>query len=205
MINSNFFVIQEQKNVVVEQKDTIHWLFDVQKDGNLKRSFLQFKQDLDVCVVLSDGRAKCQINCAYLVNKNNKININIKVLHKSKNTCSKQQIKGIVTDSANVFFNGLIEIPKESQKCDGQQNHRGIVLSPQAKISAVPQLEIWADDVQCAHGSAIGPLDVNQLFYLQTRGIEKRVAYQLLLQSFLAGLMPSEFNSYIQKWMDENV
>ena len=100
---------------------------------------------------------------------------------------------------------GTIEIPKDSQKCDGRQNHRAVLLSDKAIVSATPQLEIWADDVQCAHGSAVGPLDKNQLFYLQARGLPKKLARHLLLQSFLGGLMPTEFDAIISKWMDENV
>ena len=91
----------------------------------------------------------------------------------AKKTISKQQIKGVATDSSSVHFDGQIVIPHGSQNCDGMQNHRGILLSEKAVISATPQLEIWADDVKCAHGSAIGPLAQDQLFYLETRGVHK--------------------------------
>ena len=78
-------------------------------------------------------------------------------------------------------------------------------MNPKATVSSTPQLEIWADDVQCAHGSAIGPLDKNQLFYLQARGLPEKQARHLLLQSFLGDLMPKDFDAIISKWMDENV
>ncbi len=204
MTTSNPFLIHSQENVVIKNSDDKSWVFEVGKDGNLWADFLQMTDDLKVVVNLQDVNARCQINCAYLTNKNNKINIDIKVLHKSKNTTSEQHIKGIATDESRVSFKGIIEIPKSSQKCDGRQHHRGLVLSPKAKIEATPQLEIWADDVVCSHGSAIGPLDVNQLFYLQTRGLSESEAKKILLSSFLGDLMPEEFSDTIQQWMDEN-
>lgn len=205
MTTSNPFLIHTQENVTIKNPDEKSWVFEVGKNGNLWVDFLQMTDDLSVLAKLNDEAAKCKINCAYLTNKNNKLNIDIKVLHKHKNTTSEQHIKGIATDESAISFKGVIEIPKDSQKCDGRQHHRGVVLSPKAKIEAVPQLEIWADDVVCAHGSAIGPLDANQLFYLQTRGLSEKEAKKMLLNSFLGDLMPEEFFDTIQKWMGENV
>ncbi|MBQ3696166.1 MAG: SufD family Fe-S cluster assembly protein [Alphaproteobacteria bacterium] len=204
MTNSNPFLIHAQDQVVVKNPDEKSWVFEVGKNGNLWVDFLQMTDDLDVLVSLQGEAAKCKINCAYLTNKNNNLNINIKVLHKHKKTTSEQYIRGIVTDESAVSFKGIIEIPKSSQKCDGRQHHRGLILSPKAKIEATPQLEIWADDVICSHGSAVGPLDQNQMFYLQTRGIPENEARKILLSSFLGDLMPDEFSDTIQKWMDEN-
>jgi len=204
MTNSNPFLIHTKDQVVVKNPDDKSWVFEVDKNGNLWVDFLQMDADLNVLVNLQGEDAKCKINCAYLTNKNNNLNIDIKVLHKYKKTTSEQHIKGIATGESSVSFKGVIEIPKSCPKCDGRQHHRGLVLSPKAKIEAVPQLEIWADDVVCSHGSAIGPLDANQLFYLQTRGISEKEAKKILLSSFLGDLMPEEFSDTIQKWMDEN-
>ncbi len=205
MTISNPFLIHTQENVIVKNPDDKSWVFEVGENGNLWVDFLQTTDDLNVFVSLQAEEAKCKINCAYLINKNNMLNIDIKVLHKYKNTTSEQHIKGIATDESSVSFKGIVEIPKDSQKCDGRQHHRGVVLSPKAKIEAVPQLEIWADDVVCSHGSAIGPLDANQLFYLQTRGLPEHEAKKILLNSFLGDLMPEEFSDIIQGWMDKNV
>ena len=205
MTNSNPFLIHEQKETDVQNPKPETWVFRVEKNGFLWVDFLQTDKNLDILVLLDGEGAGCQINCAYLINKNNKINIDIKVLHKVKNTTSKQQIKGLVADFGHVNFVGTIEIPKDAQKCDGRQNHRAVLLSDKATVSATPQLEIWADDVQCAHGSAVGPLDKNQLFYLKTRGLHEKQARRMLLQSFLGDLMPKDFDAIISKWMDENV
>lgn len=204
MTSSNPFLIHVQENVAVQQNGS-QWFFDVGKSGVLKVDFLQTDADLSVEIRLMAEDAKCEVNCAYLSNKNNKLNIDIKVLHQAKNTCSEQHIKGIAADESSVCFNGLIEIPKDSQKCDGRQQHRGLLLSKTASISAVPQLEIWADDVVCAHGSAVGPLDKMQLFYLRTRGLSETEAKKMLVSSFLGDIMPEAFSEYIQQWMDANV
>lgn len=205
MTNFNPFLIHEQKNTIVQNPEPFKWVFEVQKDGILTADFLQTDKNLDVLVLLNGEGAKSKINCAYLSNKNNRLNIDIKVIHKVKNTFSEQKIKGLATDNSLVNFCGLIEIPHDSQKCDGRLNHRGVLLSSKASILAIPQLEIWADDVQCAHGSAVGPLDKNQLFYLQARGLNNFDATRLLLHSFLADVMPKDFESVIEKWMVENV
>ncbi len=205
MTASNPFLLHKQENVVVQNPAEGQWIFEVGASGLLQADFLQFDKDLSVRVVLADEGASCKINCAYLTNKNNKLNINIKVLHKAQNTTSEQVIKGIATEESAVSFNGTVEIPKDSQKCDGRQHHRGLVLGEKASISATPLLEIWADDVTCAHGSAIGPLDESQLFYLQTRGLNKSEAKKMLLNSFLSGILSADFDAAIQNWMGENV
>ena len=204
MTTSNPFLIHSDKNVSAKNPTPNNWIFEVKENGNLAVDFLQMTQDLSVQVDLIGENAKCKINCAYLLNKNNKLNINIKVSHKHEKTISEQHIKGIATDESCLCFLGIIEIPKSSQKCDGRQHHRGIILSPKAKIESVPQLEIWADDVVCSHGSAVGPLDSNQLFYLRTRGLSEHEARKVLLSSFLKDLMPEDFSDIIQHWMDEN-
>ncbi len=205
MTNSDLHLIQVQDNVAFREKTPEKWVCFVEKDGFLKVDFLQMNESLDLEIHLNGEKAKCEVNCAYLLNNNNKLSLNIKVLHESKNTLSQQQIKGIATDAAQMKFDGTILIPKNSQKCNGIQNHRGILLSDKAQIQAIPQLEIWADDVQCAHGSAVGPLNEEEMFYLQSRGISIQEAKKILLQSFFGDFMPKEFDETIQQWMEENV
>ena len=206
MIHSdNPFLIRSEKGVKILQNDPLSWVVEVGENGNFSADFLQTNADLKIQAILSGIGAKCDINCVYLCNDNNKLNIDIKVLHKSPQTTSSQQIRGLAADKAHVSFCGTITIPYDSQKCDGHQNHRGIVLSDLAKISATPQLEIWADDVKCAHGSAIGPLDKNQIFYMQTRGISEQEAKKILLSSFFNGIVATDFDSYIQDWIKKYV
>jgi len=204
-ISANPFLIQQATATQIENPSSTEWVFHVGENGQLKADFLQTDANLKVRIYLSAPHAECNINCGYLINNNNKINIDIQVIHESGNTTSSQQIRGLAADKSAVNFTGTITIPYDSQKCDGRQNHRAIILSDQATVSATPQLEIWADDVKCAHGSAVGPLDKEQLFYLQTRGLSESEAKKLLLSSFFSDLMPTEFNPLIEDWMAHHV
>lgn len=160
---------------------------------------------LSLKIMLSGEQSECDIKIAYLSNKNNVENIKVEVIHKHKNTISSQQIKGILTDTATMVFDGVIRIPKDSQKCDGTQNHRAILLSDGAKVQATPELEIYADDVKCAHGSAVGELEADHLFYLQSRGVDLDTARRILLKSFVMEIMPDCWEHNIDEWMAENV
>ena len=109
--SDNPFLIHTQIGTTLTQKSPTEWLFDVSENGELKADFLRTTQDLIVTVILSGSNAKCDLNCIYLCNKNNKINIDIKVLHKSGNTLSSQKIRGLALDNGQVSFNGTITIP----------------------------------------------------------------------------------------------
>lgn len=161
--------------------------------------------DVALKILLVGDKAKCDIKIVYLCNKNNKYNINIEVIHEHKNTVSNHQIKGVLTDHSRLILDGVIRMPKDSQKCEGFLNHRGILLSENASVKVTPELEIFADDVKCSHGSAIGALDENQLFYLQTRGIDEVNAKKILLKAYLSDLIPASWEEYIDEWMAENV
>lgn len=166
---------------------------------------LHMFKDLSLKIILAGEQAKCDVKIVYLSNKNNTYNINIEVIHEHKNTISNHQIKGVLTDRARLVLDGVIRMPKDSQKCEGFLNHRGILLSDNASVKVTPELEIFADDVKCSHGSAIGALDENQLFYLQTRGIDKTAAQKILLKAYLSDLLPENWDEYIDDWMAANV
>jgi Fe-S cluster assembly protein SufD len=168
-------------------------------------SFLLLKGDADIRVTLSGKKASCRINAVYLSHENDKNNLKIEVFHEASETISHQVVKGIVTDTSKTDFHGIIHIPPQSQQCIGNQNHRAILLTSQATVTAIPELEIYADDVQCAHGSAIGALDAGSLFYLMSRGISEKVARHILLQAMISDILPPSFEPILQEWMTQNV
>ncbi|MBO7257672.1 MAG: SufD family Fe-S cluster assembly protein [Alphaproteobacteria bacterium] len=177
----------------------------VPENGLFSAYILHMVGNIHLKVVLDGEDAKCDIKIVYLSNKNNKNIIKVEVIHKHKNTTSSHTIKGVLTDSSKMVFDGIIRIPKDSQKCDGYLNHRAVLLSDNAKVKATPELEIYADDVKCSHGSAVGSLDENLLFYLMSRGIGAEEGKRILLKSFLSDSLPDSFETYIDEWMDENV
>ncbi|MDD3668854.1 MAG: SufD family Fe-S cluster assembly protein [Alphaproteobacteria bacterium] len=168
-------------------------------------NILHVSGDVHVRVRLAGAGAKCVLNCIYLSNENNMNNIVLEVLHESKNTHSEQKIKGVATDGGQVALTGVIRIGKDAAQSVGLQHHRGILLSEKAQIAATPRLEILTDDVQCAHGSAIGALDERQVFYMMSRGIPEQTARPLLLKAFLHDIVPDDWHAVIDDWMARNV
>src|SRR5207237_6567264 len=93
-------------------------------------------------------------------------------------------LKGVATGRAHRAFQGRITVRPGAQKTDAHQLSRNLVLGPRAAIDTKPELEIYADDVKCSHGAAVGDLDEAALFYLRTRGIPNREARRMLIEAF---------------------
>ncbi|MDR2902331.1 MAG: SufD family Fe-S cluster assembly protein [Lactobacillales bacterium] len=165
---------------------------------------LNFKGEVNITADLEE-KSNFQIKCIYLADGENKSDIRFKVRHLKPDAESNQTIKGILTDSARVYFNGVIHIARDAQKSMGYENHRAILLSDTAATTVVPELEILADDVKCSHGSAIGPINKTELFYIQSRGIPAAEAKKMLIRSFLFEAAAPEFETYIDDWMAKHV
>jgi Fe-S cluster assembly protein SufD len=110
-----------------------------------------------------------------------KTNIN----HLAPNTKSYQLIKNVLNDNSKGVYQGKIFVDSKAQKTDGYQLSKAILLSENSEFNAKPELEIYADDVKCSHGSTSGNLDENAIFYLMSRGLSKRNANKLLINGFL--------------------
>ena len=108
--------------------------------------------------------------------------------HLFKSANSEQVQKSISDDSSKINFSGTIFVEKECIDTDAKQLLRGLQLSPKSKINLSPELQILADDVKCAHGATIGQINDDELFYLESRGIDKITAKKMLLESFFADL-----------------
>ena len=106
------------------------------------------------------------------------------VNHAAPNTTSEMFLKGAVGDRAKSVFTGLIRIEPEGQKTNAHQTNRNLVLSEGAEAHSVPNLEILANDVRCGHGSAVGPLDEEQRYYLMSRGLDRQRADRLQVKGF---------------------
>ncbi len=108
----------------------------------------------------------------------------VDVRHEAAHAISRLQARGIIGDSARQVFNGKIYVARGAQKTDSDQLLRNLLLSDKAEVDAKPELEIYADDVRCAHGSTVGRLDEAALFYLRSRGLDRAEARRLLMLSF---------------------
>jgi Fe-S cluster assembly protein SufD len=104
--------------------------------------------------------------------------------HAAPRTRSELLFKGAVEANAASVYSGLIRLREEAQKAEAYQTNRNLVLSEGAKAESIPNLEILANDVQCSHGSTVGPIDDDQLYYLGTRGIAPDAAERLIVLGF---------------------
>ena len=138
----------------------------------------------DVHVVLDGEGCECSLNGLYLVEGKQHVDNHTEIEHCMPRATSQELYKGILSGSAQGVFNGKIVVHKDAQKSDARQTNRNLVLSENAVIHTKPQLEIHADDVKCSHGSTVGQLDRDALFYLRSRGIGPAEAQSLLCYAF---------------------
>ena len=108
-----------------------------------------------------------------------------RTIHAHPNATSNQVVRAVQWGKSTGNFLGRIEVARDAQKTDAAQNFRAILLEKGASANTKPELEIFADDVQCAHGAAIGELDQNAAYYMAARGIPPHVARRLLVQAFI--------------------
>lgn len=141
--------------------------------------------DLNLSFDMAGTDSFCRSDVVYVLAADQRARIRSDIRHNADKTVSRQLVKGAVGGRGQAVFEGGIFIPYDRGEIDGAQQHRALLLSPDASVKAVPQLEIYADDVKCAHGSAIGTINQDQLFYLKTRGIDDVQARNLLTTAFL--------------------
>ena len=138
----------------------------------------------DINVVLDGEKTEASFDGFYLTDGKQQADTHITVRHAQPNCNSFQLYKGILGGSSRAVFNGRIIVDQDAQKTDAKQSNRNLVLSDNAIVNSNPQLEIFADDVRCTHGSTIGRLDEEAVFYLRTRGIGRDEARSLLTLAF---------------------
>ena len=118
---------------------------------------------------------------------------------------SHQLFKYILSDKASGVFNGKVVVREHTKETDADQSNKNLLLSPKALMNANPQLEIYAEDVKCAHGSTTGQIDSEALFYLRSRGISKQKAIELIIGGFAKEIIDSVQNSDVKSYIDDKV
>ena len=138
----------------------------------------------DIGVVLDGEGVEASLDGLYLADGAQQADTHLTVRHARPNCNSHQLYKGILAGSARAVFNGRIIVDQDAQKTDANQSNRNLLLSDNATVHSNPQLEIFADDVRCTHGSTVGRLDEEAVFYLRSRGISRDEAIRLLTIAF---------------------
>jgi Fe-S cluster assembly protein SufD len=132
-----------------------------------------------------DGEgAECTLDGLYVADGETIVDTHTTIDHAKPHCPSHEVYKGILAGKAQAVFNGKIIVRQDAQKTDAKQTNKALLLSGDARINTKPQLEIFADDVKCTHGAAIGQLDEDAMFYLRARGIAAVDARNLLIHAF---------------------
>lgn len=135
-------------------------------------------------VVLSGKQSVAHLNGLFSTNESRLVDNHTLMDHRVPHCESNELYKGIINGKSTGVFNGKIFVRKDAQKTNAYQSSKNILLSDDATINTKPQLEIYANDVKCSHGTSTGKIDNNALFYLNARGIGKETAKKMLLSSF---------------------
>jgi Fe-S cluster assembly protein SufD len=144
----------------------------------------------EIHVRLLGPGAEAELKGALVCAGRQKLDLQLNLEHIAPGCRSRQQFHGIALDRSELTFNGRIHIHPDAQKSDARLSNRNLLGHDSARINTKPELEIYADDVQCSHGATVGQMSEAELFYLRSRGIELSQARAMLLRAFIAAVLP---------------
>lgn len=156
--------------------------FTVKKD---EKQTIEITKSGDYLIELVGQGAEAEVTGAFLTEESDKVDINITIHHKAKNTLANTTLRGVARDKSKIRFFGRIIIDPDCGMSNSFLTERVLLLSNQASAEAVPELEILTDDVKCSHAASITQIPEQQLFYLMSRGVPKKQAEDLITQGFL--------------------
>jgi len=162
-------------------RDAVLNSFHLALGGQLKR--------IDIVVNHRGAGAHCELNGVYLPRAKQQVDYHTCIEHAVPLCTTNEVFRGIVADEARAVFNGRIHIHKDAQKTLAQLSNKNLLTSKKAEVYTKPELEIYADDVQCAHGATVAQLDENSLHYLKTRGVAEDEARVMLSFGFINELI----------------
>ena len=177
-------------NNIVQNKNTISEIFILSSGSNF------FKSEINCN--LKGEHSSAFVNGIFSLDKNKHHEIRTTINHLTENTKSYQLIKSVLEDSSKAVYQGKIYVNSVAQKTDGYQLSKAILLNKDSEFNAKPELEIYADDVKCSHGSASGSLDEDSIFYLMSRGLNYNQARELLINGFLLDVVEKITDSEIK-------
>ena len=140
-------------------------------------------------VEMNGPRSECRLGGLYLAGDTQQMAFSVRLNHNVPECYSAQLFKGVLRERAETRFDGLIYVAPDAQKSEAYQACHNLLLSTEARATAKPQLEIYADDVKCSHGATVGRLDEDELFYLRSRGITAAEAARLQQMAFVGEVL----------------
>lgn len=214
---STFIEVEENAHLTVHkiQKNGLN-TFDLQREFVNQADNSSFTMNTfclsgrltrnDLSIKVNGMNCETFMNGTYTLKGKSHCDNHTTVDHKVANCFSKELYKGVVDDRATNVFNGKVLVRKDAQKINAFQSNSNILLSETGTVNSKPELEIYADDVKCSHGSTTGQLDEEAVFYLRSRGLSEKSAKELLVKAFLGEVLEEvenkEISSYVEKQIE---
>ena len=211
-------------NIIINKNSNLkNYIFDLNNNQNLRYSFTNIDiyensnsenfiyssgskfSKYEINTNLKEKYSSAFINGIINLDKNNHHEIKTNINHLAENTKSYQLIKSVLNDKSTGVYQGKIFVNDQAQKTDGYQLSKALLLNENTEFNGKPELEIYADDVKCSHGSTSGNLDENSIFYLMSRGLNYDQAKKLLIDGFINDVIEKITNIEIQKYLKEAI
>ncbi len=223
-INKSKFILNNYDKVVQEQ-DSILKTISLQKEKNdgyfhkfsknklakgskysqlIFSSGLKFNK-LDLEADLNGEDSECKVQAALYLDKDQHQEIKTRINHLAPNAKSYQKIKNVLNANAKGVYQGKIYVKDIAQKTDAYQLSKALLLNDENEFNSKPELEIYADDVKCSHGSTSGNIEEESLYYLMTRGLNKEQSVRLLINGFLNDIVDVIKSETIKKFISSNL
>ena len=177
---------------------------DLEKNSSLENYILSsglIFNKLDIEVNHNEEYSNSYIFSALNLLNNEHQEIKTRVNHNAPNCHSYQKIKNVLNNESKGVYQGKIFVKNTAQKTDAYQLSRALILNDKAEFDAKPELEIYADDVKCSHGSTSGSIDLDSIHYLKSRGIPEKEAYQMLINGFLCEVLEKLNEKNLKKFL----
>lgn len=154
---------------------------------------------------LSAAHAECQLDGFYMADDRQLTDFQLDIEHAAAQCHSRERFKGLLTGQGRAVFNGRVCVQRDAQQTVAHLSNANLMLSQAAEVDTKPQLEIYADDVQCSHGTSVGQLDPQQLFYLRSRGLTPDMARRLLCLGFVGELLDEYVCTGLRNRIEEHI
>ncbi|NGF74847.1 Fe-S cluster assembly protein SufD [Fluviicola sp. SGL-29] len=155
----------------------------------------------DLFIDVEGENVETHLNGTYVLKGNQHVDNHTTVDHLKPNCESNELYKGVVDESATAVFNGKVFVRKDAQKINAYQSNGNVLLSDTASVNSKPELEIYADDVKCSHGSTTGQLDEDAIYYLRARGISEKSAKALMVTAFIGDVIDKIDNESVVEYV----
>ena len=193
-------LVRLQDDRIELAKDATYRLVTLATGGHLHRGQAE--------VLIAGEGASCEISSAFAARDDEVIDLSVEIDHQAPGARSRLLSRGTASRGGRGVVQGRVKVGQAAQRTDSHQLARGLLLGEGGEIFHRPELEIYADDVKCGHGAATGALDANQMFYLQSRGIEEAEARRMLLAAYFAQVIetvPASLADPVARWVEANL